>query len=374
MFKIILPGTAMIGVTYAFARFSFGLFLPEISTSLHLTESRAGIIGTIGYIAYSLALICANLFISKHGQLKVVQASGISAVGGLIGIALSTSFWSLAISSFVAGLGSGWISPAFSQVAETTLPSNMKDKGNSWMNTGTSFGVMVSGPIALLFTSEWRLAFVFFGLLSFIVLIWNSLAIPNKSTEIGLKKTPSLHLSILVKKGRFLLSSSLLIGLSSAIYWTFGRSYLVAIHEWNSSESVLFWILMGISGVGGSIAGSLIQNKGLRFSYRLTLLFLILSIILITVPVNGLIYVSGILFGITYIAMTGILLVWGTRLFSYSPYLGVSLSFLFLGIGQTVGSTLGGYAIEYFSYPMSFFLFSLIGLCGLFIPTSLDSL
>ncbi|WP_285804086.1 hypothetical protein [Alkalicoccobacillus plakortidis] len=41
MWKYVFPGIAMIGVTYAFARFSFGLFLPNISESLNLSESDA---------------------------------------------------------------------------------------------------------------------------------------------------------------------------------------------------------------------------------------------------------------------------------------------------------------------------------------------
>ena len=37
--KIVVPGIALIAVCYAFARYSFGLFLPTIGKSLGLTLS-----------------------------------------------------------------------------------------------------------------------------------------------------------------------------------------------------------------------------------------------------------------------------------------------------------------------------------------------
>ena len=42
--KIVLPGIAMITTTYGLGRFSFGLFLPNISNDLQLSASQAGII------------------------------------------------------------------------------------------------------------------------------------------------------------------------------------------------------------------------------------------------------------------------------------------------------------------------------------------
>lgn len=368
MFKLIIPATAMIGVTYAFARFSFGLFLPEISASLQLTESRAGLIGTIGYISYTLALICAHTVISKFGQHRAVQFSGASATLGLLGISFSPNFLFLALSTFIAGLSSGWSSPAFSQVTKTSLPVHLEDRGNSWMNSGTSFGVIISGPIALFFTEQWRLAFGFFAFLSFVVLVWNTFAIPKQPSIPVTKEAVETGLATTLKKGGFLLLASLLVGFSSAIFWTFARSYLTVIHEWSPREGFIYWIIMGITGIGGSAVGSLIERKGLRFSYRSSLCLLMLSILSLTIPILPTIYFSAIGFGVMYIAMTGILLVWGTRRFPDSPYTGVSLAFLLLGIGQTVGSTTAGYAIEYFSYPFSFTLFSVIGLTGLLVP------
>lgn len=42
--KLVIPGILMIAVTYGLGRFSFGLFLPDISQDLSLTPTQAGLI------------------------------------------------------------------------------------------------------------------------------------------------------------------------------------------------------------------------------------------------------------------------------------------------------------------------------------------
>lgn len=365
MWRIVLPGIAIIGVTYAFARFSFGLFLPNIAQSLSLTESNAGIAGSTAYIAYSLALLTSSYLIRRFDQFRVIQFSGLSAVTGLFGIAASQNFFFLICSTFIAGLGSGWASPALSQTAATSLSEKQKDAGNTWINSGTSFGLILSGPIALLFTGHWRVAFMLFGIIAFIVLIWNSARIPSANLEAPKEK---LFKVSTLNKAKFLVASAFMIGFGSSIYWTFSRSFLKVEYNMSDYESVFFWIIMGVSGIIGGFAGGMIMKSGLSISYRLTLFVLGLSIFMITIPFSTSVYTSAVLFGIAYISITGLLIVWGTRIFALTPSLGTSLSFFALGIGQSIGSAAAGELISGSSYPLSFLIFSLICFSGLFIP------
>lgn len=368
MFKLVAPGMAMIAVTYAFARFSFGLFLPEISTALQLSESQAGFIGTLGYVSYAFALLCSNLLIKKFGQTIVIYACGITSVIGLSAIALSPNLFFLGIGICIAGLGSGWSSPVYSKVAKTALSVDKRDQANSWMNTGTSFGVIISGPIALFFADHWRRAFLFFAFLSAMILIWNIIAIPSPSENDENEAKLILNYRDILSRTSYLLPASLLIGMSTSIYWTFSRSYLTTVYQMTTHMSIVFWVVMGIAGIGGSLAGKLIKLRGLSSAFRIFLMLLMSSIVLLVIPNTIALYASAILFGISYIAMTGVLLVWGTRCFPESPYIGVSLSFFFLGIGQTVGSSFAGFSIEFLSYSTSFLLFAGIGTLVLFMP------
>ncbi|MDG5471322.1 MFS transporter [Jeotgalibacillus sp. ET6] len=365
MWRFVLPGIAMIGVTFAFARFSFGLFLPPISETLKLTESNAGFVGSTAYAAYCLALLTSSYFIQKWGQFRVVQFAGLSAIIGLLGIAFSPNFYLLACSTFIAGLGSGWASPAYAQVATESFKKKDQDRGNTWMNSGTSFGLVVISPIALLFTDQWRLAFILFAVIALAVTIWNMRVLPSKRPDsVPTEKPKSFSF---VKQAKFLLAASFIMGVSSSIFWTFSRSYLTTVHEMSEGESVLFWVVMGLAGIIGGAAGGLIKKTGLAPSYRLTLLMMMLGIAGITIPNSVSIYSSAVLFGAAYILMTGIFIVWASRIFPNLPSMGVSLSFLFLGLGQSFGSFVAGGTIQAVSYPFSFLLFAVIGLAGLFV-------
>lgn len=368
MWKTVLPGIAMIGVTYAFARYSFGLFLPEISSTLSLSESQSGLIGSVAYAAYTLALVTAAIFIHKFSARHMVLYSGASAFIGMLGMAMSQGFYTLAISAFVAGIGSGWVSPAFSQVVAHSLASDLRDKGNTWINTGTSVGVVASAPVALAFSEHWRWGYVLFAVLAFVTLWWNARAIEGP-IEDPKESTASQFKISLLAQARFMIIAAIGIGFSSSIYWTFSRSYLTEVHGFTVNESIVFWTGMGAAGIIGGIAGVIIQRLGLGWSYRFGVLMATASLVTLTIQHSAAIYLSAILFGISFIFMTGLFIVWGTRHFPDTPSVGVSLSFFSLGIGQSIGSVASGILIEGMSYPIAFLSFALIGLLFIFCKT-----
>ncbi|QHJ70075.1 MFS transporter [Planococcus halotolerans] len=365
MWKIVLPGISMIGVTYAFARYSFGLFLPDISSDLDLSESQAGYVGSAAYIAYTAALITASIFISKSGARHMVLLSGVTALLGMVGMAVSPNFIVLLLSAFIAGLGSGWISPAFSQIVVQSLIPVLQDKGNTWINTGTSVGIILTGPAALLFSEQWRLAYILFAVLAFGSVWWNAAALTNKIQGSSPPARLELRTKLLLN-ARFLIFASIGIGFASSIYWTFSRSYVTLIHDFPITESVVFWIIMGGAGILGGIAGAIINKLGLANSYRLGIFVLAASLFVLTLPYQAAIYFSAVLFGISFIFMTGLIIVWGTRQFPDSPFIGVSIAFFSLGIGQSIGSIIAGLLIEGTSYPFAFIVFSIVGALFIF--------
>lgn len=369
MWKIIMPGIAMVAVTYAFARYSFGLFLPDISSSVNLSASQSGYVSSAAYIAYTLALLTASIFIHKFNARYMILLSGGTASIGMMGMAASQGFYMLAFSAFVAGLGSGWISPAFSQVVSYTMKSSLQDKGNTWINTGTSFGIFLTGPVALIFTEQWRWSYVLFAVLASLVCWWNATVIKDERHSFSFNQSIGFHYKLLIK-ARFLIIASVGIGFSSSIYWTFSRSYITALHGLSANESVVFWIIMGGAGIIGGVAGAVIQTIGLSKSYRLGVVVVSASILALTIPNHAAIYLSALLFGISFIFMTGLFIVWGTRHFPDAPSTGVSFSFFSLGIGQSVGSIAAGMLIEGISYPLAFIMFAGIGLLFLFCKTT----
>ncbi len=373
MKKIIYPGIAMIGVTYALARYSYGLLLPYISHSLSFSEAYSGVPGFFAYMAYCVSLALAPFIIQREGAYNTIQLSGLSAIFGMIGIAFSRDVISLSICTLIAGFASGLSSPAYGQVVTDNLPRGKQDRGNTWINTGTSFGLILSGPIALLFAEQWRVTYLFFAMIGIFVLFWNRRNIPRSKGETVTIRIKKKIECVSLKKVIMLSLAAIITGICASIYWTFSRSFLMTVYEISEMSSSLFWLIMGISGIVGGMAGSIIEKLGFTASYRGSLLVMIASLCLITISSPISVYSSAFLFGATFIFLTGLFIVWGTNLFDQAPSFGVSLAFLLLGIGQSVGSLFAGIIIEKVSYTFAFLLYAGIGLCGLFLRANIPT-
>lgn len=69
----------------------------------------------------------------------------------------------------------------------------------------------------------------------------------------------------------------------------------------------------------------------------------------------------------SYIFLTGVLLVWGIKLFVKNASLGIGIPFLLLAVGQVIGSSIAGIVIDILNYEYSFIIFGIIGLIPLLI-------
>src|SRR5918994_1528151 len=148
---LVAPGLATIAVTYGLARFAYGLFLPEMRESLELSDSVLGLL-----------------------------AAGSVAVVGMAIVAGAPTGLVLALGVLVAGSSSGLASPPMGEAVAASLREEEQDRANALINSGTSIGVALSGPAALLAAEQWRMAWGAFALVGGAVVAWNAIAMPRK--------------------------------------------------------------------------------------------------------------------------------------------------------------------------------------------------
>src|SRR5829696_1469206 len=165
---LVAPGLAMIAITYGLARFAYGLFLPEMRETLELSESVLGLIGAGSYAGYCFAVLGALVFTCRAGPRLMAAVAG------------APTAWVLALGVLVAGSSSGLASPPMGEAVATAIPEASQDRANALINSGTSIGVALSGPAALLLTDQWRIAWVAFALVGGVVVAWNAMAMPRK--------------------------------------------------------------------------------------------------------------------------------------------------------------------------------------------------
>lgn len=369
---LVLPGITMIAVTYGLARFSFGLLLPDINASLGMSEFVSGTISSLFYLAYCVTIILSTVITTVKGPRNMIILAGLSAFVGLLLMAATPSVWLLALGVLLAGGSTGLISPPYGAAISLWIKPDHQGKANTWINSGTSLGIILSGAGAIFLAPNWRVTYLIYAVLTFIILLWNFRAIPKteKSSHVSFKKG---NLSIRGVKGAApLVAASFLLGIATAAFWTFSRSFIEVAGSYSDWQLSAFWITIGVFGVLGGFSGSLIEKRGLSFSYRLGgIAISFASIILAVATGNGfLAFLSAAIFGSSYIFLSGALLVWGIRVFITNASLGIGVPFLILALGQVIGSILAGWLIGAWGYTTAFTIYGFISFAAAAIGPS----
>ena len=196
-----------------------------------------------------------------------------------------------------------------------------------------------------------RAAWVAFALVGGAVVAWNALVMPRGPVtdeapgRVAQADVPRLSARYLVGPGSLpLFAAATAVGFASAAYWTFSRDVVVRFGDLSGAGSTVFWMIIGVSGLAGGLAGDLVQRFGLVIAFRASVLSMAAAIGLLgaapSVPVWA--YSSAALFGSTYIMLTGIILVWSVSVFSERPSAGLGAAFLLIAVGQVFGTLAAG--------------------------------
>ncbi|MDQ0158895.1 MFS transporter [Alkalibacillus salilacus] len=365
--QLVLPGVTMIAVTYGLARFSFGLLLPDINSTLNMSEFTSGLISSLFYLAYCFTIIYSTVLTTRDGPRKMILLAGAAAVVGLMIITMTPNAWVLGFGVLLAGSSTGLISPPYGAAISLWINRAEQGKANTWINSGTSLGIILSGLGAIVLSPNWRITYLIYAILTLLVLIWNYRVIPKTERtsffQIG-------ELSIKGVKGAIpLIIASLILGVSTAAFWTFSRTFIEIAGNYPDWQLSLFWVMIGIFGILGGFSGSMIETIGLPTAYKVGGVVLASgSIILALFPTNGVMAIASAgIFGAAYIFISGVLLVWGIKVFITNASLGIGIPFLLLALGQVFGSTLAGTWISLWSYSVTFIISGMIGLIAILI-------
>ncbi|CAM3815023.1 MFS transporter [Alkalicoccus chagannorensis] len=372
--RLVLPGIAMIAVSYGLARFSYGLMLPGISEDLGMTPAVAGLISSLVYLSYCGAIVFSIVWTSRHGPRGMILAAGISAVLGMLLMSIAPNAWVLALGVLAAGASTGFVSPPYGAAISLWIQEEKQGTANTWINTGTSLGLLVAGAGAVFLLGEWRMTYAGYAALALLILLWNRRVLPKRGVSRVQFDQGSFGIRGVPGAPRLLLSAGLL-GMATAVFWTFAVDFLDSTGQFSSAGLSGFWIVLGIFGVLGGFSGSVIRRIGLPASYMGAASAIgLASLLLAAFPEEPLgAYTAAALFGAAYLFVTGVLIVWGIRVFIANASLGIGTPFLLLAVGQVAGSVLAGGLIGVLGYSAVFLLFGSFGLLAVMFGPQTDT-
>lgn len=345
-------GLAVIAVCYGLARFAYGLFVPAFTAEFGLGAAAAGAIASSSYAGYCVAVVVATLATVRWGPRAVVTAAGLAAVLGTGLIAVAPGVPVLAVGVVVAGSSTGLASPPLADAVARWVRAGRADRVQTVVNAGTGVGVAVSGPVALLLSGSWRLAWAAYCGIAVLVTAWSAITVPGgRARRTSAAGGPWWRAGT----GRLLLAAAAL-GVGSAAVWVFGRDIVVTAGGVSPAASTVMWIVLGVAGVAGAFTGDLVARTGLGRAWAAGMLLLAAATATFALApaVLPAVFAAAALFGAVYIGLTAVLLVWGTRAYPDTPALGVGAAFLLIAVGQALVAPVLGLLSDLATAPVAF--------------------
>jgi predicted MFS family arabinose efflux permease len=342
-------------VAFGPARNGYGLFLPDIRREFGLSTELLGFMASGLYGGYLLALSAVGLLAARVGPRPLVMAGGVSAGLGMMLVAFAPNAWILAVGVVLAGTSAGWSWAPYNDAVGRTVPDALREHTLSVISTGTTFGIMVTGLVALLTVvggMGWRIGWVAFAATALAATILNGLLLPGGRYEAD--ETSSNRRAVrrwfLRAEAAPLFAVALSFGIVNSVYWSFAVDLISGAGGFSWEVGPLFYVVMGMAGFIGLFTGDAVVRFGLRWVLITILASLSLATFLIGVapewwPAVG---VSAILFGMDTMLMSALLSIWSSSVFDERPSAGFSVTLFLFGIGSIVGPAAAGIFADQF--------------------------
>jgi predicted MFS family arabinose efflux permease len=247
----------------------------------------------------------------------------------------------------IGGVSTGLASPGLAALVAARVDPAGHDRAMTVVNAGTGFGVLVCAPTALAAADRWRASFALFAAVSLAV------TAAMAATTAGARSTAggSQGISEAAAPRRALDRAPLVLGAvglgaASSAYWTFGRDVLAAAGAGGHGPAL--WTALGAASILAAVTGDLVARwrAGPLWAGLLAALAASTAGLALQPRSLPLALTSAATFGASFVALTGILILWATRVDARRPAAAVSGAFVLLSLGGVAGALAVGALID----------------------------
>lgn len=359
-----LFGAALVAISFGLARFAFGLFVPPIRDDLGLTPFAIGLIGSLPLVSFLLAAVVAPAATDRFGARAAAVVSGLSGAVGLALIAMAKDVTTLSIGVFACGICTGLMMPALTSAMQALVKRTIHGRVSATMNAGTSVGVAISVPVVFLMAGEWRFAYAMFALIAGFGVIAAWFIIPSVSRILPAKAVPPPISELQWWRLARLSVFAFVMGFIASAYWIFAPDLVVNLGDLPPGSTGWLWLAVGVAGLGGAIVADIADRNNPPITHALMLMMLSASLVLLAASPGNIVLASfsALVFGASYMSLTGLYLLTGIRLLPSRLSMGPVLPFMACALGQAVGSPVVGVFVDRLGYADTFSTFAATGI------------
>jgi predicted MFS family arabinose efflux permease len=353
---LVAAGSALIGASYGLGRYAYGLYLPSLRTELGFGAATAGAVAAGAYAGFCVGLVAAAVVAGRGHARAAALAAGAGAAAGTAAIAVAGSTAVVAAGVALGGLSTGLASPALAGLIAATVAPGRRDRAMTVVNAGTGLGVLVCAPAALAAPDSWRAACALFAALSLAVTAAVAAATAGGSgpgrdaapRPAARSAAPSLRDRAPLAVG------AVGLGAAGSAYWTFGRDLLTAAGA--GGDGPALWMALGAASILGAFAGDGVARGQAGRLWAVLLVALGASTAGLALAPSSLPLALGsaVVFGASFVALTGIVILWATRLDEHRPAAAVSGAFVLLALGGLAGAPVVGALIDHAGWAAGF--------------------
>jgi MFS family permease len=388
---IVWTGTCCIFACLGLGRFALGMILPAMGQSLHLSYSQMGLVGTVNFAGYLVAVLFCGALADRFGYRRLIVAA-LTAIGvTMILIGRSSSFGMILLCYTITGMGSGAANVPMMGLISQWFARSHRGRATGFVVIGSGFAILLSGRLVPLLNrlggaEGWRLSWQVLGGIILLVAGLCLVMLRNSPQEKNLRPLgESAHEAEAMLTGAEtrirrrdiaqLGGLYFLFGYTYVIYATFIVTSLLQEHGFSEAQAGGFWSLVGgLSLLSGPVFGTLSDRIGRKYTLALIFAIQTTAYLLVSTPLaTPFLYLSIGCFGMVAWSIPSIMAALAgdyagprkaARIFGL-------ITFIF-ALGQIAGPAVAGLLAEKsHSFGSSFFMAACFTATGVILALSL---
>jgi predicted MFS family arabinose efflux permease len=341
--------TALIAAAYGLVRLGYGLVLPDAQATLGLTSAAAGLVGSLGSLAYCVALLAGIGTVLAHPA-RVVVASGLCGAIGSLGIALAPTAGLFGCAAVLASASAGLASPATMHLIAERVAPGRRGQAQGVVNAGTGPGLLCAGALAVLLAPQWRAAWATIAVLTAlaaVATVWAARRAARPSAPGSRPGSASWSAPWRDRRLYPVYLAAALLGTGSTAVWTYGRTQLESAWDMSPAASMTAWMALGAGALVSVLTARIQATWSVRAAWVISATSTAVATAALAVPGPSMWVplLSCLLFGWGFTSATTALVHWGSAISEVGTGQSGPAAFVALAAGQSVGAAAIGVAL-----------------------------
>jgi len=183
---IVLAGIAGLFASLGLGRFSLGMMLPAMGEGLALSYSQMGLISTINFCGYLMAVLLCGVLTARFGARLLIAIALMLVALSMVLVGFSSSYIVILLLYFLTGVGSALSNVPIMALIAVWFDGRSRGRAAGLCVMGNGLGILVTGravPVLNTMGDGWRGSWIVLGCLAALIAVFCFLLFRNRPQD-----------------------------------------------------------------------------------------------------------------------------------------------------------------------------------------------